>query len=368
MDIFKDTVEKFVSNVEIKGVRVRVNKDNGEDVVINKEGDNYSLSQLDNAYIIAYATDKNTDSGREFIGHVIKKFLEKEKDMEKLKKFLKDLLNAPNRLHNDSFMHFFSINLVGNEEKVKLLEDLIKLGGYIELDRIGEREIKKDKGEIEKIKTRLRNLSIEETLKKQLYDKEVVKAVEETPIGELPEELQAQILGAIGFNNRVNNGVNNGVNIGGKRRKSLKKKRKSKRKVGGTKRGTKRKYEYIEETPEERAERLERIRQNNERTERVNELQAKAEQDPEFWSVFERVARDVERGNVIGTGVAAIDTADEVTEAQQAAMQRVRDREQRDLAVEEAAESVRISGGMVKTKRRKSMKKKQRKTKRKGRK
>jgi len=213
MNIFEGTVNKFVSNV----INKKVNKDNEEDVEINKEGDNYSLSQLDNAYIIAYATDENADSGREFIGHIIKKFLEKEKDMEKLKKFLKDLLNAPNRLHNESFMHFFSINLVENEEKVKLLEDLIKLGGYIELDRIGEREIKKDKGEIEKIKTRLRNLSIEETLKKQLYDKEVVKAVEETPIGDLPEELKRKILRQIN------------LNIGG-RKKNKKKKRKSKRK------------------------------------------------------------------------------------------------------------------------------------------
>ena len=224
MDIFKDTVEKFVSNVEEKNV----NKEKNEDVVIYKDGDNYILSQLDNAYIIAYAIDENAEPGREFIGHVIKKFLEKEKDMEKLKKFLKDLLNAPSRLHNESFMHFFSINLVENEEKVKLLEDLIKLGGYIELARIGEREIKKDKKEIEKIKTRLRNLSIEETLKKQLYDKEVVKAVEETPIGELPEELIKKILK---------------YKKGG-RRKSLKKKRKSKRRVSTKKRKSKRRKSF----------------------------------------------------------------------------------------------------------------------------
>jgi hypothetical protein len=211
---FEDTVKKFVSNVEEK----KVNKDKEEAVVINKEGDKYILSQIDNVYIILHATDENADSGREFIGHIIKKFLDIEKnDMEKLKIFLNHLLNAPNRLHNETFMHYFSINLVGNNKKVELLEDLIKLGGYIELERIGERENKKDEKKIENIKERLRKSSIENTINKKYYDQEVVKAVGETSIGNLPEELERKILSY------------RDINLGGKRRKSLKKKRKSKR-------------------------------------------------------------------------------------------------------------------------------------------
>ena len=212
-DEFDSTVTKMLTNVENK----TVNKEDGFDITILDDG---NLSPIDNVYLILYATD-DVDSAREFVGHIIKKFLKNNKnDMEKLKIFLGILLNAPNRLNERSFMHYFSINLVGNENKVELLKDLIILGGHIALNDVGEFEINKDVVDVDNIKNSLRKFVIENIINKKYKNQQIVKAVGESPMGKLPHELEEKILKQIE------------INIGGrkkKKRKSLKKKRKSKR-------------------------------------------------------------------------------------------------------------------------------------------
>lgn len=219
MDQFESTVNKMLKNVEDKDVNKEYEEDGlKKKITINEDG---NLSRIDNAYLILYATDENIDSGREFVGHIIKRFLEND-EKRNLKKFLRDLLNTPTRLHNNSYMHYFSINLVSNPEKVELLEDLIKLGGDIAVEEIGKVEKNKDANKIDEIKKRLKKFVINNGITKKYNDQQIVKAVGESPIRELPDELERKILSQIN------------LNIGGrkknKKKKSLKKNKKTKRK------------------------------------------------------------------------------------------------------------------------------------------
>jgi hypothetical protein len=217
---FESTVNKMLNNVEYKDV----NKEDGLNIRI-EDG---NLSRIDNVYLILYATNNDVDNSREFIGHIIKKFLENN-DRKYLKKFLRELLNKPTRLHDNSYMHYFSINLVDSPNKVELLEDLIKLGGDIALDEIGKVERIKNNEIISEIKERLKRVVINNEIKKKYNEQQLIKAVGESPIGKLPDELERILLREIGINHDIIGVSPIGGRKKNKKKKSLKKKRKTKR-------------------------------------------------------------------------------------------------------------------------------------------